>query len=412
MALFIAIPIVGVVTPFLALPALTSAYGGTGWAAIAIGQSIGMAGATIVELGWALNGPQRVARAVGNRRKYFALALRTKIVVFPLVAVVALIVAMLISPAYQVAAGIQAAALTATGLMATWYFVGIGQPGVILLAESLPRLIGAVAGAIATLLGAPIWVFPIVSFAFPVLVGLPAMTWMAGVRVHDLFAVRRVEVVRALAYQRVAMSGRLVSSLYISMPTALVGVVSPSNVAVFSAAERLMRMGLTVLASVPNALQGWVGRHTAKDMRMRVAMRAVAINSGMGLFAGIAYALIAPPFSQWIFSGVATIPVELAMIAGALVLVVCVSRATGGIALVAARKVKWITASATIGAAVGVPAILSFAAAWGAVGGMLGALVAELAVLATQLIALYSNNRGGNLFPVKRRDVSGVSAPE
>ena len=58
MALFAVIPTIGIASPYLALPALTQAFGADGWASVAVGQSIGLAVSVPVELGWGLVGPQ------------------------------------------------------------------------------------------------------------------------------------------------------------------------------------------------------------------------------------------------------------------------------------------------------------------------------------------------------------------
>ena len=48
---FLLIPIVGSLIPLLILPVISKEFGRDGWAAIAIGQSIGAAGAVLMELG-------------------------------------------------------------------------------------------------------------------------------------------------------------------------------------------------------------------------------------------------------------------------------------------------------------------------------------------------------------------------
>jgi hypothetical protein len=64
------------------------------------------------------------------------------------------------------------------------------------------------------------------------------------------------------------------------------------------------------------------------------------------------------------------------------------SRATGGLALVALQRVDAIALSATVGAIVGVPAILLGAWGLGALGAVLGEIAAESSVLVVQLHAL------------------------
>ena len=54
-------PALSAVTPLIAIPAITSTAGARGWEAYALGLSIGSAACVIIELGWPLTGPQRVA---------------------------------------------------------------------------------------------------------------------------------------------------------------------------------------------------------------------------------------------------------------------------------------------------------------------------------------------------------------
>ena len=58
---YAAFPMIGAVTPLLAIPAISQQFGAPGWASIAVGQSVGAAASVAVELGWGLTGPQAVA---------------------------------------------------------------------------------------------------------------------------------------------------------------------------------------------------------------------------------------------------------------------------------------------------------------------------------------------------------------
>ena len=79
---YLAVPLLNAVSPLLALPAITAHFGGSAWAAIAVGQSLGGTAGVIVELGWGLSGSQRVARmSPRNRANAFGVSLVAKAIV-------------------------------------------------------------------------------------------------------------------------------------------------------------------------------------------------------------------------------------------------------------------------------------------------------------------------------------------
>lgn len=395
---FLVIPMLGALSPLIALPAVTAHFGAHAWAAVAIGQSIGGAAAVIVELGWALNGPQRVARATaGNRRQMLAAALATKLVVYLPMAALAVTISVLLAPAHQFESALVAAGTAGVGLSSAWFFVGSGSPGRIMMTDSLPRIIAVAAAALGIGLGGPLWIYGL-AIAIPSALSPVLAVRVTGVSRHDFRIVSGGRLLWAIKAQAVALSGRAVSALYIALPITLVGIASPQSVAVFAGAERLQRMALTVLQAVPNYLQGWVGGGKSIEERLDRAIKSILYNGVLGIIAGTGFALLAPTVAHFVFSGVVALPYSLSALSGLLIFIVCVSRATGNITLVALRKINIISLSALTGAAVGVPAILVFSSLFGPHGALVGELLAEGTVLAIQLIAVvvYRRRRGTN----------------
>ncbi|WP_306899815.1 hypothetical protein [Arthrobacter sp. B1I2] len=180
------------------------------------------------------------------------------------------------------------------------------------------------------------------------------------------------------------MAGRALSGLYIALPVALVTWVAPGSVAIFAAAERLQRICLQLLDAVPNVMQNWLGRAVEPNERNSRIRRAIAWNALLGVVAATAFTLSAPFISKYVFAGAANIPIQLAALSGALIFVVSISKATGNLALVALQRVKVITISALSGALVGIPLILLGSATYGAMGGLIAEIVAEVVVLTIQ----------------------------
>lgn len=387
---FAVIPLLGIITPLLVLPVLTSRFGEPAWVAVAVGQSIGAGFVTIGEMGWGLSGPQRVARqAPTSALSLSILSIQTRLVVLGPLALVTVCAALLISPTNGVWAASVALATLLTSLSLSWMFLGQTRPWLVVTFEAFPRLIGLAIAAGLMLVGFDFWVYPVVGLGIPAIVAV--VLSLAHVRRQTsqkarIWKARQVRL--AIRSQWSAVLTRSSSALYIALPVSLVSIVSPDSVAVFAAGERILRICLGGLIALPNAMQGWVGSASqANDRRQRVR-KSIGWGIAMGLVGGVLFAFLAPTASSVLFSGVATIPPSTAAVFGTTLAIVCISRITGGIGLVASRQVNRLAQSALLGALVGVPAILVLALFFGAVGGAAGELAAEAAVLSFQWLSL------------------------
>jgi hypothetical protein len=196
-------------------------------------------------------------------------------------------------------------------------------------------------------------------------------------------------IVRVIRAQSVALQGRLASAAYITLPVVIVGAVAPSALVVFAAAERLQRLTLALLAAVPNALQSWIGKPGPVLKRRRRINHAVMGNVVLGILAGGTFAVLGSTASEILFAGQITLPLQITALCGGVIAVTCVSRATGGLGLVASRKLSALRNSAFVGACVGPLLVWVLSVNFGAPGGLLAELVTELVVLGVQIVALY-----------------------
>lgn len=378
--LFVVVPILGAAAPLAVIPAVTSRFGSDGWAATAIALGIGNAGLILAEVGWGMVGPQRVARSTSSRAAVYESALASKLVAVIVIAPSCGVVAALVSPAHHLAAALVAAGSVAGALTPSWYFVGIGRPGLVLLCETLPR-VGLIALAAALILvGADLVVY---GLAMLLAIGLALiLTARAGrlVLVPSRAAFRTVP--STLRAHATLAAGRGVSTLYTSLPAVFLGLVSPADVATFSAVDRPMRMGFVVLGAVPARLQSWIGTPDRTLGRAR-SRRSLLINALLGATAGAAFLVGMPIVAPVLFTGAVVVEPILLALGAAAVLVMCASRGFG-LALVQADRARDITPSVVVAAIVGVPAIILGAALFGAPGAMAGVLVAELFGLALQ----------------------------
>ena len=152
--LFAVVPVIGIVSPLLVIPTVTSQYGATGWSAMAIGMSVGAAAAVFVELGWGLTGPQRVAGApVSQRGHLYLLSNATKLSVFVLLSPFVYAICWFLTPSYAMECALMGVATAAVGLSPAWFFTGTSQPLRILATDSAPKLVAAGVTAVALLAG-------------------------------------------------------------------------------------------------------------------------------------------------------------------------------------------------------------------------------------------------------------------
>lgn len=328
-----------------------------------------------------------------NRRKVFALALRSKLFSLAPLALLAAIAAYFVSPSFRLESALTAIGATAFGLSSAWYFIGTGAPFKLFRLDALPRLLGVALSAIAMIGGVGLGVYPLVGLILPSLMAPLLASLSVKLRRADWDFARRIGNPQILRSQWHAVVARSASSLYISLPAGIVAIVAPQALVMFSAADRLQRMFLSVLSAVPNALQGWVGKPETRDGRIARARTAILMNAGFGIVAGGIFVLASPVASKLIFSGVATIPYDLALLCGVLIAVVCTSRATGNLGLVAARRIGYVAVSAIAGSLVGLPMILILSAYAGAAGAITGAIIAELTVLMVQVFGLIRPGR-------------------
>lgn len=390
---YLAVPVLNAVSPLLALPAITSAYGGGAWAAIALGQSLGGTAGVVVELGWGLSGSQRVARMSDrNRARAYATSLVTKAAVaVPALAVAAPLSAVL-APGFGLLAALVSIASGLAVLGAGWIFVGMMRPRLFLVTEVLPRTVLVAASALAISAGWSVLVYPVA-----LLIGAATSPLIAagvlGVRPADLVALGPRRVVAVVRMQGHALTTNVFSSVYLSLGTTVATLGAVDATLLYASIDRLKRMFQQVMITQQYVLKGWVGREPDPAGRIARAVRAAFISSGVGVLAGVGFALIAEPAAQLVFSGTVHVPPLAAAIAGANLAVVCASMSTGAVLLVAVGRLSATARSAVVGAAVGLPAIFLGALVFQGTGALAGQLLAELVVIGVQLAAVRTRLR-------------------
>lgn len=384
---FLLVPAFSVVTPLVALPAVTARYGAEGWSSVAVGLATGAISSTIIELGWGWNGPARVARAARSAwPRLWASALTTRLLVASLMSPLAGIAAFAITPAHPLNAALTALGTSLIGLSPSWLFIGGGRPWALILLEMIPRAAGAITAAILLTIGSPLIAYAVAATIVPTFI--TQLLTLRDLRVGKgtLRGITFRRTVHSVRVQHAVMIARVASTVYMQLPIVLVSAIAPiATAAAYSGGDRLMRMTLTGLAPIPSISQRWVNSPDASSERWRRAKRAIWGNVLLGTLAGLAFTATAPLISSIIFSGVITITLSQSLWMGATIGIVCISRATGGLGLVVQSGHKALLRSAVIGAATGLLLLPPLTLQFGAAGASAAVFTSELLVLVTQL---------------------------
>lgn len=389
---FLLIPMLSAATPLLSIPAVSYKFGADGWASIAIGQSIGTGLGVLVELGWSLTGPQAVARlSEGSARQLYVDALASKVLIGLFIAPAAFLIPYAVVNEHAVAAGLSGVAAAIVGLTPAWYFMGTARPRHILYSESLPRLGAVTISSGAILAGAPLWISP-AALGLAALCA-PIAGWMivqrkAAIATSIEFPMFK-SVVATVREQSPVAVGRAGNAIYIAFAVGLVGIAAPGIVAAFAGPERLQRMYLLVLQAIPNSMQAWLGRSERDPEALRQSvLKVVGANAIAGAAAGVVFAAIGPLLASVVFVGEIAVSREMVIVCAATILLTCLTRATGGLALVRYGRERAVALSGVLGAAVGLAAIVYGARHYGAIGALIGGTIAEGSVLIMQGVLL------------------------
>ncbi|KYH45877.1 hypothetical protein [Branchiibius sp. NY16-3462-2] len=375
MILYLLIPAAGFLSPLLVIPAITSRFGVAGWTGMALAQSLGGAIAIATEMGWGVVGPQRVA---GMSRRDGIAQYRLSLTSRPLTAIPGMVLAAALTgwlvDDHAVAAAILAAAMASQAMTPQWYFVGIGQPVAVLWSESLPKALLALISAIAILAGAPF-----VTYSLLMCLAMPIALIVARLIIGPEARLRRSDWAAATTASRQQLiigSSRVVSVAYTGLPVTLVQIAAPEATPVFAATERLMRMGVLVLYSVPSRLQSWIGGADVGERAGRVH-QAQRICLLMGVLAGVAYAALTPTVSRLMFSGAVNVPYSVSSASGVLLAVICTSMGLG-LSMVATGQANLTIAAIIPAAIVALSTVGVMAIHFGATGAVIAEIAAEL----------------------------------
>jgi hypothetical protein len=348
------------VISLITIPIVIAVAGADPWASMATGQSIGNSIGVLVAFGWALTGPASIAMAAVDRRPgLFLDSLFSRgAILLPLIVVQAL-VTIAIVPHEKFVAFVAGLAMTLAGVSANWYFTGESRPGRFLLFDTVPRVMGTIAGLLLVVLTDQLLFFALAQLAGSLL-ALAVSSWviLRGQQLDFREAARWRNVVARLAEQR---HGVVATGLYAGLTPAILGIVAvaaPASLPLFVLADRLSKFVGMATAPLIQVFQGWVPAARGAELLRRITLSA-RITVALGLLAGAAYAALLPLFSELLTHDQVAVDISSALAFGCVASSWVISPYLTNVALMAVGRLRVIAFSA----AVGVPLTLALLAA-------------------------------------------------
>lgn len=267
---FLGVPLLGVLAPFLILPILARITGVGGWANISAAQAIGILGTVAVTFGWQTVGPVHVASATDDatRRGLYAGSLRTRGLAFLVVTPIATgITALVVHGDYVGESLLLTVATCALGFSPAWYCIGIGRPGMLILADTIPRLAATGIAAVFVVGWGAVWVYPALLLIAAIVGPVIFSARLLGRHRERLPYSMRELFSLTLASAGIDAAGNSYGSTPVPIAAA---ALEPAQAASFTSADRAYRIGLVVVViTLGNAFQGWVLDPSAEDPRRR-----------------------------------------------------------------------------------------------------------------------------------------------
>ena len=375
----------------LAIPIVITHAGSETWGVIALGQAAALLFGVLVSFGWGTVGPAMVAGTPARERpQMFLDSLVSRIYLFAVAAPLAVLTVWLIARISPSVAVLACMAYLVPFLGGSWFFVGDARPGRLLVFDTLPVTLGTVFGLAGLILTGNVYVYLsiqlVMNLVAVVASGLLIRNKSVSVPRFD-FSVGRA--FRRLGGQRHGVITAATSSLYVNTPLLVIGAVIPGGVALYAMAEKFFKYGLTAVGPVVQVLQGSIADpdRNRQDSRVRIAARLAPFGAALS---ALVMALCIPWASRLLSQGKIEVGFDLSVPMGVVFGAVAVSQVVGLACLIPIGEGKALAVSTVLGAAIGIPLIITGALTVGVSGVAWAVAVSELAVAAYQLRVVYS----------------------
>lgn len=360
----------------VAVPAMVRASGPEAAAAIVTGQAIGAIAAVLIAYSWGITGPVAVAR--GDRRRrllVYGESLTVRLLLWVPCSAAAALLASTVARSNADLAALGAISAASVGLTSSWYFVGLARPFALLTLETIPRVVGTVAGIAlmnggasaaaglwgqfggmaAGFLAATVW---IVSVG-----GQPDGWWQARTRIRVL-----------LKSQFSGVVATSIPAVYAALPIVIVGFVNPAAQPSFAIIDKFMKQASAALFPIVTVLQGWVPRARGSLLRWRIR-RSVQASAAGAVVLAVVMALFGQQILTWLAAGQIAIDQRAVVLSGVALGLALVSQVINRVCLVAIDRVRYVAAISAIGAGFGVVLTAVLTPTWGTVGAVLGVTI-------------------------------------
>lgn len=374
----------------LVVPVCIYITGASEWGSIAVGQSIGTVAAVLVALGWGYNGPSLIGRASETERRMIAInSFIARFFAAPFILLSAAISAYYLAPTVPWVAVISAMTVSFVGLGMSWYFIGEGQPKKLFLLDGVPRWAGTLLGLAALYVSHDLYAFLWIQLAGGIVASLisivhvlsrgptvPTGTWGFRSAFHG---------VRSQLYAGITV---VTTTTFASSPTLVIAALAPEGVPIYALAERVIRAAIMSVTPFFQWVQGWVPKTSLERPQAQKIKWALRAAYCLAVPLGLAVALLGPSAGNILSAGVVELPLMLTVALGVAVAATTVSRVVGMACLLALGADQSVAISAILGAVVGIPLLFILVADAGSTGAAISFAIAELVVVAYQVIAL------------------------
>jgi len=361
------------------IPVLIGVLGPGQWGLLAVLQVVGQMGAVVVAFGWGATGPSMVsALPRASRIPFYVDSLAVRGLLFLLAAPAAMLVGWALG-ADPLIAALAALTYVLPGMNAAWYFIGTNRPGALVLLESLPAVLGQVAGLLLVLIQPSLAAY-LTATVLVTLLGVSASAWYVLTRADEGIRALppRVHLRGVFRGQLPGFTTMISGSLVSNLPLVIVGALVPAMRPVFALVDRLFKYAIIVLAPVLQAIQSWVPEAGAQESPHR-ARRALGVATAIGLVGGACMAGLATPVSSLLSLGQAVVPWHIGALIGVAFLAECLAQIGGLAALVPLGGMRALALSSIVAAAVGLPVMAGLVALWGLEGAAVGMLLISVA---------------------------------
>ncbi|GAA4348602.1 hypothetical protein [Microbacterium rhizosphaerae] len=356
---------VGLVTivGLLTIPMLISSIGETMWGSLVVLQTLAGIFGVLVAFGWGVTGPSTIAAAERSARPgLLREATATRVCLYAVCGLAMSVVATALLHGDVALASTGSFTYLLAYVASPWYFVGEARPDRLFLLNTLPTVVGTLAGLVlAALTHSALWFLcaQAAGYLGAIVAELTVVVLTHRSNRTEPLSIRRMG--RTLAGQRHAVTSSLVTTLYVSSPLLMVQALAAPLAPTYAVADRLFKFASVALSPFQQFFQGWVPEAGPAEIPAR-ARKAALAGLGAGLLGGTLLAALSPLASDILSGGVIHVPPAVSIPLGVAFAAIACSALIGYACLTLLGGIRYVARGSIIAAVVGVPLMVIGAA--------------------------------------------------